>query len=309
MKNPELTFLKKFFMISAVVLTKDEEKKLARCLNSLSWCDEIVVIDDYSQDGTLKIAKEKKALVFQRKLADNFSAQRNFGLSKAKGEWVLFVDADEEVSENLRKEILIQLSLPSVKDVDGFYFKRKDFFLGRWLNHGETASVRLLRLGRRGKGIWKGSVDETWEIKGKTKSLSNPLLHYSHSSLVEFLNSLNRYSSLNAKQNFENNRKLSFFDWFKPLGKFVFNYFFKLGFLDGIRGLMMAALMSFHSFLVRGKQYLLEINITPKDLRKTNPKDGGKIFSFFILVWGIVIIFFYLKYLLSRKGIWLNWPF
>ena len=296
-------------MISAIVLAKDEEKNLARCLNSLSWCDEILVIDDYSQDGTLKIAKEKKALVIQRKLADNFSGQRNFGLSKAKGEWVLFVDADEEVSENLRKEILIQLSSSSVKDIDGFYLKRKDFFLGRWLNHGETSFVRLLRLGRRGKGIWQGNVDETWKIKGKTQSLGNPLFHYSHSSLVEFLNSLNRYSSLNAKQNFENGRKLSFFDWFKPLGKFVFNYFFKLGFLDGARGLMMTVLMSFHSFLVRGKQYLLEINITPKDLRKTNPKDGGKIFSFFILVWGIVIIFFYLKYLLSRKGIWLNWPF
>ena len=93
------------------------------------------------------------------------------------------------------------------------------------------------------------------------------------------------------------------------MGKFVFNYFLTLGFLDGVQGLNMAVLMSFHSFLVRGKQYLLEKNIAPEDLRKTNSKDGGKIFFLFIFAWGAVIIFFYLKFLLSRKGIWLNWPF
>src|SRR3990167_11562432 len=93
-------------MISAVVLTKNEEKNIERCINSLLWCDEIVIIDDYSEDETINKIKNAKVKIFQRKLNGDFAGQRNFGLEKASGEWVLFVDSDEEVSRELREEIL-----------------------------------------------------------------------------------------------------------------------------------------------------------------------------------------------------------
>lgn len=239
-------------MISAVVLTKNEEKNLGQCLESLDWCDEIIVIDDFSTDKTLEIARKKRALVFQRKLNDDFSGQRNFALSKAKGEWVFFLDADEIVPESLKIEILNYFSSKKKDNTKGFYFRRKDFFLGGWLSHGETASVRLLRLAALGAGSWHGKVDETWQISGRTGEFKTPLLHYSHETLAEFLKSLNYYSTLNA----ERLERLNFFDWFKPPAKFLLNFFIRLGFLDGVRGFIFAVLMSFHSFLVRGKQFL-----------------------------------------------------
>lgn len=242
-------------MISAVVLTKNEENNLKRCLSSLCWCDEIILIDDFSSDNTLKIAEEYKTKVFQRNLEGNFSDQRNFGLKKAAGEWVLFVDADEEVPKRLKQEII--KATQNAKGINGFYLKRKDYFLGKWLGFGETARVRLLRLGRKGAGEWQGKVDEVWEIGGIKKTLKTPLLHYPHPNLTQFLESINERSTLNAQRFYEEGKRVSFFDWLKPGLKFFQNYFLRLGFLDGIQGFIFAILMSFHSFLVRGKLYLI----------------------------------------------------
>jgi len=242
-------------MITVVVLTKNEESNIERCLKSISWSDEIVVVDDQSTDLTVKIAEDFGAKVYQRKLEGDFASQRNFALQKAVEEWVLFVDADEEVPEGLRQEIINAIKDP--KAVNGFYLKRKDYFLGKWLGYGETASVRLLRLGRKGAGEWQGKVDEIWEIRGTKKTLRTPLLHYPHPTLTQFLESINERSTLNARRFYEEGKRVSFFDWLKPCLKFFQNYFLRLGFLDGVYGFVFAVLMSFHSFLVRGKLYLI----------------------------------------------------
>ena len=123
-------------MISALVLTKNEEKNIKKCLQSLSWCDELILIDDYSEDKTLQIVRACHCVIkiYKRKLNNNFAAQRNFGLSKAKGDWILFIDADEVVSKSLREEIR-----EKTKKQNGFYIskacafsiKRKDYFLGK----------------------------------------------------------------------------------------------------------------------------------------------------------------------------------
>lgn len=236
-------------MISAVVLTRNE-KNLKKCLESVSWCDEIILVDDYSD--ILKI-KTPEVKIFKRHLNNDFAAQRNFGLEKARGEWVMFLDSDEIISEELQKEIIKSLK---VKGFNGFMFQRLDYFGGRWLKHGETAQVRLLRLARQGTGEWQRKVHETWQVKGKIGQLHNPLLHYPHPTLSQFLESVNFYSTLHAEALFEEKVKTNLGQIiFYPTAKFIKNYFLRRGLMDGRPGLVVALMMSFHSFLARGKLY------------------------------------------------------
>jgi len=238
-------------MTSVVVLTKDEERNIEECLEGLKWCGEVIVVDDYSEDGTVGIAEKLGARVFKRHLKNDFAAQRNFGLEKAEGDWVLFVDADERVSSESAKEIKKTIKKT---DFDGFYLKRQDWFGGRWLKHGETANVRLLRLARKGSGEWKRKVHEVWEIKGKIGELENPFLHYPHPTISDFLKQINFHSTLHAEALRDEGVRPSLFRLIaNPLGKFFQNYIFKLGFLDGMPGFIVAMMMSFHSFLARGK--------------------------------------------------------
>ncbi len=245
-------------MITAVVLTKSNEEIFYKCLKSLSFCQEVLVIDDYSKDKTTKIAKEFNAKVYQRKLAGNFSDQRNFGLSKAKGDWILFVDSDEEISVNLKEEIQKKINK---KNIDGFYFKRLDKFLGRDLKHGETQYVRLLRLARKGKGKWIGRVHEIWNVKGRTELFDNPLTHNRSLTIGQLLERINNYSSLRAGELFEAKIKTNIFlIIFYPLAKFFQNYILRFGFLDGVQGLIMAFMMCLHSFMVRSKLWVMQNN-------------------------------------------------
>lgn len=237
-------------MISAIVLTKNEEKNIRECLESLTWCGEIIVVDDESIDITREIAKELGAKVLVHPLEDDFSQQRNYGLEMARGEWVLFIDADERITEDLKKEIF--QSSKSL-EASGFYLKRKDYLFGKFLNHGETGNIKLLRLGKRGKGKWQRKVHEIWKIKGRIGELTTPLLHFPHPTVVEFLEEINRYSTLNADEFYRQGVKVGLWQIIAyPLGKFFLNYFFRLGFLDGTPGFILSIMMSFHSFLTRG---------------------------------------------------------
>lgn len=246
-------------MISAIVLTKNEEKNIVDCLELLLWCDEIIVVDDNSEDRTVDLAKRIGAKVFEHNLDNDFSRQRNYGLEKAKGDWVLFIDADERISEALASEISNIICQPTDQisnKYDGYYIKRIDFMWGRKLKYGETGDIKLLRLARKNKGMWEGKVHEKWKVSGSIGELKNPILHYPHQTISEFLKEINFYTSLRAE---ELSKKEIY--WvsiiFYPFGKFVLNYFIKRGFLDGIKGLIFAITMSFHSFLVRGKLWLL----------------------------------------------------
>lgn len=234
--------------LSSIVLTKNEENSIERCLKSLAFCDEIIVVDDYSEDKTVEIAKKFKAKIFQKRLEDNFADQRNFGLSKISSDWAIFVDADEEISQDLSKEILAEID---TKYFEGFYLKRKDYAFGRWLKYGETANVKFLRLGRS-KCVWERPVHELWKITGPVGILKNPLNHYSHHNVVASLKKINYYSSLEA--DFRQREKTGFLKIvFYPIGKFIKNFILLLGFLDSMPGFLIAGLMSAHSFLVRVK--------------------------------------------------------
>ncbi len=242
-------------MVSVVVLTKNEEKNIKDCLQSIKdLSSEIIIIDDYSIDKTVKIAKDFGAKVFLHHLDDDFSQQHNFGLKKAENEWVLFLDADERVSPELAKEIKEEIESTNL---NGFYLKRQEFFNGKPLKHGETNHY-LLRLGRKGKGEWQREVHEVWEIKEGIGRLKNPLLHYAHPTLTEFLEHINRFSTIHAQVLKKEGVKPSLLRIVvNPLAKFIQNYIFRLGFLDGTPGIITALMMSFHSFLARTKLYFL----------------------------------------------------
>jgi len=243
-------------MKTAVVLAKNEEKSIKTCLLSLKGFEEIIVIDDNSSDKTREIAKKLGVRVYKRKLNNDFSNQRNFGLKKAKGDWIFFLDADEKIDNKLKREIFKAIRDPQTNS--GFSFKRKDTFLGKELKFGETASLRLTRLGKKNSGFWTGKVHEVWKVKGKIGKLYNPIIHQRHIGVSGFIKRINFYSSLRARELYEKGVKTNaFLIIIYPLAKFFLNFFVKLGILDGKQGFIMATLMSAHSFLVRSKLYLL----------------------------------------------------
>lgn len=239
--------------ISACIITKNQQKKLASALKSASWCDEIIVIDDYSTDNTVKIAKSFIAKVYQKKLNHNFAAQRNFALSKATKSWVLFIDSDEAVTKKLKQEII-----NTIKNTDksGFYLTRQDYFLGKKLVGGESGSTKLLRLAKKSKGKWGRRVHETWKVKGSVGELKNPLLHFPHDDLFGFIHKINFYSTLHAKESRVEGKKSSTLKIILlPFFKFLYNFFVKAAFADKERGFVAAVIMSFHSFLSWSKLY------------------------------------------------------
>lgn len=250
-------------MISVVVLTKNEEKNILDCLESISWADEIIIIDDFSEDLTEEVIKNfiqnKKIKIFKRKLGDDFSSQRNFGLLKAKYDWVLFVDADERVPNDLREEINAFLIEEKDKSsTNGFYIKRKDIMWGKLLKHGETGNIKILRFGRKNAGKWDGKVHEEWKISDNVSGFENFLIHYPHQTVSEFLKEINFYTTIRARELYANGIRTNVYQIILyPKAKFFLNYFLKLGVLDGIEGLIFSILMSFHSFLVRAKLWQL----------------------------------------------------
>ncbi len=247
-------------MLSAVVLSKNEGKFLSSCLESLGFCDEIIVIDDFSQDNILgKIRNPKseirnKIKIYTRKLDGDFAAQRNFGLEKSIGEWVLFIDADEQVPEELQQEILLKIK---DENLAGYFINRRDFLLGKEMKFGEFSKNKFLRFGRARQGIWKRRVHEYWDIDGKTSLLKAKLIHQAHPNVASFVASINFFSKLHAQANAEESKdpglaKIMFF----PVFKLVNNYWLLGGWRDGTHGFVGAMLMSFHSFLAWSQLWL-----------------------------------------------------
>lgn len=249
--------------ITGIILAKNEEEHIAKCIKSINFCDEIMVIDDYSTDKTVEVINEldnKKVKIISHALSDDFSQSRNFGLDQAQNEWILFVDADERISEALAFEISNVLSNwinGTENEYGGFYIKRFDSIWGKKLKYGESG-IKLLRLAKKNSSKWEGKVHEEWKIKGKIGTLNNSIIHYPHRTTAEFLERINFYTDLRAKELYSKKIKTNMLSIvLYASGKFVLIYLLKRGFLDGISGLVYALLMSLHSFLVRGKLWLL----------------------------------------------------
>ena len=233
-------------MISSVILTKNEASNIASAIDSASFSNEVIVVDDYSTEATAEIARKLGAKIFKRRLAGDFASQRNFGLSKAKGDWVFFLDADETVTPRLRREIIKSTNLKIFK-YSGYWIRRKNLFLGKVV--GED---KVLRLAKKDAGRWERIVHEEWKVKGRVGTLKGYLVHDTAVSLREAISKTNYYSSLHATANIEEGKRSSLFRIiFFPAGKLLENLAYGKGFT-------FALLHSLHSFLAWSKQWLLQ---------------------------------------------------
>jgi hypothetical protein len=185
----------------------------------------------------------------------DFAEARNKELIKVTTPWVLFVDSDETVTPQLQAEIE---SVVRSDQYDAYYLKRVDTFFGRELKHGETRNAKFIRLAKKSFGKWVRPVHETWVGEGRVGTLKNPLIHHSHHDITSFLDKINRYSTLDAQYRYESGVKSSLWKIaVYPIVKFKLNYLGRAGYLDGVPGLIMAMMMSFHSYLTWTKLYLL----------------------------------------------------
>ncbi len=248
-------------LLSVVIITFNEEANLPRTLESVKWADEIVIVDAGSTDRTVEIAKSYNAKVWVEPWK-GFAAQKNSAIEKATGDWILSLDADEEVSAELHQEIIeclgilrdLRVGKPFPKDLRGIYLNRQNLFLGRWIKHGGFYPDPKIRLFERGLGRFEGRlVHEDLVVDGTTKSLiKSPLIHHAYPTLSSYLEHMNRYSSLSAEMAFSKGKRgFSFLNIVvRPIFTFTYNYFFRLGFLDGREGLL---LHLYHSVYVSWK--------------------------------------------------------
>lgn len=220
--------------ISALVITLNEAKNIRDLVNNLDFADEIIIVDSYSTDETLAILKEfNHVKVFQHTFTD-FSTQRNIALKYATYNWILFIDADERISESLKEEILTTVQLNNPKK--GYYFKRKFYFLDKPIGFSGLRTDKNLRLFQKEGAEYRGLVHEKLNIT-HTGTLQNYLTHYSYSSYEHFRDKAIYYNKLKAIEKVKKDVKPSvFMAAFHPVYTFLNRYFFRLGILDGKKG-------------------------------------------------------------------------
>lgn len=224
-------------MISVTIICKNEEKNIEDCIRSVLWADEIIVVDGYSSDKTVDIAKRFTDKVFQN-VWNGFAEQRSYALSKTSNEWIMPLDADERCTEELKTEIMNIISKKNIEE-SGFIIPRKTYFLNKWIKNCGWYPNYQLRLFKKEKvKVTDRLVHEGYEVNGKTGKLQNDIIHYTVNSIFEYLDKINQYSSLSAKEKV-NRKKVKFNDIFlRPVIAFIQQFIFKKGFLDGVYGLM-----------------------------------------------------------------------
>ena len=238
--------------LSAVVITLNEEAHVRRCLESVAWADEIVVVDACSHDKTVPIAREFTDRVIVRPW-EGFPAQKNFALEQSRGECILSLDADEEAAPELRHEILAVVA--DAGACHGYAVRRRNMFLGRFIRHGGLYPDWQVRLFRRGRGHFADrAVHESVTVTGPVGRLRGHLVHRSYADVSDFIARANRYSSLAAEQMVCEGRRVRAGELvLRPLGRFLSMYVMKRGFLDGGRGLLLAALYAYYVFMRSAK--------------------------------------------------------
>jgi len=248
--------------ISLVVLTKNEQENLSKWgewIDKLTCVSEIIAVDDGSTDDTKKIIKSFESnnltiKIFDRQLDGNFASQRNFAVSKATNNWILMLDADEIPSPKL----INYLDNLNLNNNYCYSINRYLVYHNYVLYHGISATDKPVRLFNKNSGSFNLPVHEVLSTKNNIVNITAPIFHYSAPNLKTFLNKLNNYSTIRAQELFDAHVKVNLFDIiFYPKAKFIQYYFWHLGFIDGIAGLIISLSLSFYSFLVRSKLWRL----------------------------------------------------
>lgn len=220
--------------ISALVITLNEAKNLRDLIKNLEFADEIIIVDSYSTDETMTILREYSHVKVYQHVFTDFSSQRNIALQYASHDWILFVDADERISDALRDEILQTVQLPDTKA--GYYFKRKFYFLNNPIHFSGLSTDKNLRLFKKEGARYSGLVHEKLNIKD-TGTLQNFLTHYSYHSHKHFKDKVIYYNQLKAKEKFEKGKKPHLLmSIFHPIYTFFNRYLLRFGILDGVKG-------------------------------------------------------------------------
>ncbi len=233
--------------ISAVVLTKNNSDNIGSIHDSLKTLDEIIVVDDRSTDDTKLLCRKYGLKYYERPLDNNFSAQRNFALSKCRNDWVFFLDSDEEVSKDFIYEAKKEINRGKY---NGFYIKRKNIFINLIVTGTEMGNQKIIRLGNKIFGMWKRRVHEYWDIKGNIGMLEGEIVHNTAVTLYSFIDKIGRYFTIHGEENISKGKSPYFFyTLILPILKFIQNFFYLKGYKDNVHGFVISIFMSFHSFL------------------------------------------------------------
>ena len=229
--------------LSVIIITKNEKENIRDCLESVKWADEIIIVDSFSRDKTVEIAKEYTSKIFQKEWM-GYGKQKNFALEKATGDWVLNIDADERVTKELAQEMKGAIQ---EKEYDGYYIPNKAYFLGKWIRHSGWYPDYHLRLFKKGKGRFNERiVHEAVQIEGKKDYLKGSIEHFTAKSIGEYLRRLDKYARLTIE---ERERRARWYQvFFHPPFTFFKMYIIKRGFLDGIHGLLLAFCHAYYTF-------------------------------------------------------------
>jgi glycosyltransferase involved in cell wall biosynthesis len=245
--------------ISAIIVCFNEEKKIAPCLESLRWCDEIVVVDSFSTDRTVEICRRFTDKVMQRPWA-GYREQKAFAHAQATKDWVLSVDADERVTAELREEICQALKNDGGAYA-GYAVPRLVCYLKRWWWRGGWYPEYNVRLFRRDRAVWGGFEPHNKIIvDGKIRRLRNPLHHFSYRNIEDHLERINRYTSISALELRQHNQRWRLADaLLRPAVRFFRSYVLKRGFMDGFAGFYIAVSAAVYVFLKYAKLWELEL--------------------------------------------------
>jgi glycosyltransferase involved in cell wall biosynthesis len=228
-------------LVSATIIAHNEARKLPRVIRSLAWADEVIVIDSESTDDTASVARSLGAIVVTHPFA-GFAAQKNFATSQARHDWILSLDADEELNRTAQRAVEQWKSSTPV--VNGYRFARRARYLGRWIRHSGWYPDYKLRLFDRRRGQWQGaSVHESVVVDGAVETLPGEILHYTCDSLQEHRERIEFYTDLAAREMFDQGKHVSALGrWLAPPWIFLETYLLRGGILDGREGFLISRL-------------------------------------------------------------------
>lgn len=242
--------------LSVVVSAYNEEKNLGECLDSVrDIADEIIVIDNESQDATVEIARKHNAKIYTQANKLMLNINKNFGFKKASGEWILNLDADERVSEELKSEIMAVLK-ENNETINGYWVPRKNIIFGKWIQNSIWWPDLHLRLFRKEKGTFaEKHVHEHIDVKGRIEKLESPIIHNNYQSVSQYLYKMDKiYTENEVKKILDNNQKLTTFDAIRmPVHDFLKTFFLQKGYRDGLHGLVLSLLQAFYAEIVFAK--------------------------------------------------------
>ena len=234
--------------VSVVIVTKDEETNISECIKSVLWADEILVVDSESKDRTCDISRGLGADVIERKWI-GYADQKNYGIQKAKNKWILSLDADERISDNLMKVLVEILDKDSI--YKGYKFPRKNIFFGKWLKNGDLWPDYQIRLFEKERASFNNRyVHESVQVDGQVCKLDEPILHYSYDNVSEFFQRQKEYAILSAQESLKKKVSLNKTDiFFRPLWRFFRSYIIKSGWKDGLEGFIVSAGLAWYVFM------------------------------------------------------------